>query len=451
MKYLIITAISIVTTVTFAKVDLVTLPNRESTQLTIYNSADITLVRDSRNLTIKKGKNELQFSWVNTLIDPTSIDLLPKANGQDIDVFDLTYPANTRNLGYWTINSQVQGKNPFEISYLTSGLSWNAFYLATLSPDEQSMNLDAYVKVANNSGEDYDNAQVRLIVGKVNTIDSIVALANRQFAYLSPVQHRPYAPMGGMPEEETQMVAKSRNFKMALAAADSAPAMRKKEIKKVSLSEYFLYTIEGTESIPNTWAKRLPSFDVQNVPVDNLYKYDERKFGRAVRRFLYFKNDEEHKLGETPIPGGEIQVFGSTKDQQLTYAGRSNFKYIPIKQEVELALGYVKDVTVKTTKMKETNHDFIFDPKRSGRIVGWDLTENWEVEIKNMRDIPIKLEITRDLSTQHWSIINKGQFGKYIKNDMDTIKYKIDIPPNSEMKFEYILTKYNGRRAIVKK
>jgi len=434
--------------VSYAKVDLVTLPNRESTQLTIYNSANLTLVRDNRNLTVKKGRNALQFSWANTLIDPTSIDLLPKANGDSIDVFDLTYPANTRNLGYWTINSLVNGKNPFEISYLTSGLTWSAFYLATMSTDETSMNLDAYVKVTNNSGEDYDNAQVRLIVGKVNTIDSIVALANRQYPYLSPIIH----PMvqNEMRPGKARAMDGIKGARMAFAVADSSMA-RKKEIKKEGLSEYFLYTIEGTESIPNTWAKRLPSFDVQNVKVDNLYKYNESKYGRQVRRFLYFKNDEEHKLGETPIPGGEIQVFGTSKNNQLTYAGRSNFKYIPVEQEVELALGSVEDVTVKVTKMKEYTHDYIFDPQHSGKIAGWDLTENWKVEIKNMRNIPVKLEITRDLYTQDWDIVNKGKFGKQIKDDLDTIKYKIDLTANSEVKFEYILTKYNGRRATIKK
>jgi len=434
--------------VSYAKVDLVTLPNRESTQLTIYNSANLTLVRDNRNLTIKNGKNELQFSWANTLIDPTSIDLLPKANGASIDVFDLTYPANTRNLGYWTINSQIRGKNPFEISYLTSGLTWNAFYLATMSADETSMNLDAYVKVTNNSGEDYDNAQVRLIVGKVNTIDSIVALANRQYPYQSPITH-PLSKRIDRVQEQDKMMVLGGVSRTVFAAAENM--VRKKEIIKEGLSEYFLYTIEGTESIPNTWAKRLPSFDVQSVKVDNLYKYNESRYGMQVRRFLYFKNDEEHKLGETPIPGGEIQVFGTSKDKQLTYAGRSDFQYIPIEQEVELSLGSIEDVTVKATKMKESTHDYIFDVQNNGQIVGWDLTENWKVEIKNMRDIPIKLEITRDLYTQYWDIVNQGQFGKYIKDDLDTIKYKIDIPANSEMKFEYILTKYNGRRATVKK
>ena len=151
-----------------AKVDLVTLPNRESVQLTIYNSADLTLAREKRGLTLLEGMNELQFSWANTLIDPTSLEMLPQKNAGSIDIFDLTFPPRVRNLGLWSIKSGMSGKVPVEISYLTSGLSWRAFYLGTLSTDEKEMRLKGYVRVTNNSGEDYENAQVRLIVGKVH-------------------------------------------------------------------------------------------------------------------------------------------------------------------------------------------------------------------------------------------------------------------------------------------
>jgi hypothetical protein len=44
-----------------ADVDLVTLPRREGTQLTIHNSEDITMVREHRLLTVKKGINRIQF------------------------------------------------------------------------------------------------------------------------------------------------------------------------------------------------------------------------------------------------------------------------------------------------------------------------------------------------------------------------------------------------------
>ena len=176
---LVLTITVTMTATAVAKVDLVTLPSRDTVQLTIYNSADMTLVRESRALTLKEGKNKLQFSWANTLIDPTSLEMLPKAAADKIDIADLTYPPRVRNLGLWNIESGVSGKVPVEITYLTSGLSWRAFYMGTLTENEETMRLQGYVRVANNSGEDYENAQTRLIVGVVHILDQIAELARR--------------------------------------------------------------------------------------------------------------------------------------------------------------------------------------------------------------------------------------------------------------------------------
>ncbi len=172
--------------ISYAKVDLVTLPERQTVQLTIYNSADMTLARESRSLTLKKGQNELQFSWENTLIDPTSLEILPKAHAGDIDIANLDFPPRVKNLGLWNIKSEYSGKVPIEITYLTSGLSWRAFYMGTLTENEDKMHLQGYVRVTNNSGEDYENAQTRLIVGKVHILDRIADLARRQYPYDRP-------------------------------------------------------------------------------------------------------------------------------------------------------------------------------------------------------------------------------------------------------------------------
>ena len=82
----------VIPSITLAKVDLVTLPVRDKVQITIYNSADLTLARDIRSLTMKKGQNRLQFSWAGTLIDPTSLELLPLADARNVQVQDLQYP-----------------------------------------------------------------------------------------------------------------------------------------------------------------------------------------------------------------------------------------------------------------------------------------------------------------------------------------------------------------------
>ena len=49
-------------------VDLVTLPKRNTVELTIYNSEDITLAKETRDITVKKGNNQIQFSWTIAIV-----------------------------------------------------------------------------------------------------------------------------------------------------------------------------------------------------------------------------------------------------------------------------------------------------------------------------------------------------------------------------------------------
>ena len=419
-----------------AKVDLVTLPTRDTVQLTIYNSADMTLVRESRALTLKEGKNSLQFSWENTLIDPTSLEMLPKANADKIDIADLTYPPRVRNLGLWDIQSGVSGKVPVEITYLTSGLSWRAFYMGTLTENEETMRLQGYVRVTNNSGEDYENAQTRLIVGKVHILDEIADLARRQYPYGRPGA---VPPVSTMPTAVPSLERRDKRFRMMEALAE-APAP--KEIVKEGLSEYFLYTIEGTETIPNGWSKRLLSFDADAVPVVNLYKYEEERYGPNVVRFLSFKNDKEHELGETPIPGGLLKVYRSVGGQgHLSYTGQSEFKYIPVNEEVELNLGPVANVVVEPKVMDFRTDNYRFDS--DDNIIGWDEIRTFEIEARNTRDIPVKVEIKRNFPSPYWQVKTSAD---YEKVDSDTIKFTLDLKPRSQQKFEYVVTSYYGTR-----
>ena len=40
-----------------ARINVVTLPDRDTVQLTIYNSVDLTLVKETRHLTFRPGMN----------------------------------------------------------------------------------------------------------------------------------------------------------------------------------------------------------------------------------------------------------------------------------------------------------------------------------------------------------------------------------------------------------
>jgi len=126
-----------------AAVDLVILPTREGTQLTIYNSEDITVVREHRLLTVKEGINRIQFSWVNTLIDLTSIESRILDHQNKVDLVDTTFPAGRNDALQSSVTRKMVGKIPVEIRYFTSGITWSTDYVGIANEDETKLAVSA--------------------------------------------------------------------------------------------------------------------------------------------------------------------------------------------------------------------------------------------------------------------------------------------------------------------
>ena len=427
-------------------IELVVLPRRDKVQLTIYNSADLTLVRERRNLTLKRGWNWLQFMWANTLIDPTSLSLEPLAQAGKIDIQQLVFPARLRELGRWLIRSEVSGQVPFEITYFTSGLNWRAFYMGTLAEDEKTMRLQGYVRVGNNSGEDYENAQTRLIVGKVHILDQIAELGKRQYPYGRPIIGVYHGfGMGGYAGGDIRDADFSTTLHYAWAngiAKGMTNELKPKEIKKEGLSEYFLYSIEGTETIADKWGKRLLSFEAEDIKVKSLYKYDEERWGPQTIRFVSFTNDQEHNLGQTPIPNGNVKIYNWADSKgYLSYVGGTDVKYIPVDEEVELNLGPARLVQVEPILMDFKTDNYKYD--RKGNIAGWDEERAWEIKITNTRELPIEIEITRGFGTAYWTLQAKTA---YEKHDATHARFKLNLEPRNKRTFGYTVTTYHGVR-----
>lgn len=443
-KFLIYSLLLCCATVVQAKIDLVTLPTRDKVQLTVYNPADLTLVREQRTLTLAEGINRLEFSWAGTLIDPTSVRLEAPKHADKVTLKEITYPPNVEGSAIWTIESKIAGEVPVEITFFTSGIHWQSFYMLTLTQNEQAMQLQNYVKVQNNSGEDYGNAQTRVVVGQVALLDEIATLAKRQPPFGSPLPVVPEFPL--QYRKAARPMAKSEMLEEAMDSVAAAAPMAPKEIIKEGLSEYFLYTIEGTESIPTGWSKRLISLDVQDIPIRSLYRYDENLYGENTQRFLYFKNDPEHHLGDTPLPNGQVMVYRQLPEaQRLTYVGATTTQYIPVGQEVELNLGAAQDVKVEPILMDYKTRNYAFDYK--GNITGYDQVETRVLKLENHRPLPVDIEIMQHINHSHWSIENPTDLGAiYQKVDVDTVKYIVTLPAYNQREIRYTLTMMEGTR-----
>ncbi len=388
-------------------VDLVTLPGRDSVQLTIYNAEDITLVRETRQVTLKRGPNQLQFSWANTLIDPTSLELRPLDHGDEIEIVDSVIPRQKPQHLIWNIESAFEGQVAMEVSYFTSGLTWKMDYVAIADPDETALDFTGYVRVFNNSGEEYDHAEIRLIVGTINLTEKIAELARR---YGIP---RPQRSAG----RETR--ATKLAYQMAVTDAEEAQeddkdgdegadthylGARRKQIVKEGLSEYFLFSIEGTETIANGWSKRMEAVQASGVPFDIVYRMRAHQYGPRPVRFFIWANDEEHELGVSPMPNGMVSVFRRNGQDGLAFLGRQLVRYTPITDEIEINLGPDDLVVYKTQRMSTQRSSFNFTkgpqvrPARRHHqefVDGWDERTKWVDTIRNYRTKPIIFELHR--------------------------------------------------------
>ncbi|MBI4574670.1 MAG: DUF4139 domain-containing protein [Planctomycetes bacterium] len=423
----------------WAKVDLTTLPPRGRIQLTIYNSADITLVREVRSLTLQEGMNRLEFGWARTAVDPTSLNLVSPEHPGAVELVDVAFPPRTTQTSVWTIRSTVAGEVPVEISYFTSGLSWEATYEATLAPDQTSMDLASYLRVTNRSGEDYPDAEVRVVVGRIHTVDEIAELAARPHPYGTP-----------LPTPEPPGSTAGVEFGRALDRAERAyrrasESGEAKAIVKEGLSEYFLYTIEGTETIPDGWSKRLPSLHAEDIPVVNLYRHERERFGEGVHRFLLFANDKEHHLGETPLPDGQVMVYRRADDEaHLGFVGRAPTRYIPVDQKVELDLGVDQAVLVTATLMdlKTENHSF----DGHGDLNGYDDVQQVVLRLRNLQELAARVEVTLNLPHAYWDLSSEAEGAGYERWDVDTVRFTVELAPGLERKLPFVLRLYEGVR-----
>ena len=125
-----------------------------------------------------------------------------------------------------------------------------------------------------------------------------------------------------------------------------------KEVAKEGLSEYFIYTIEGTETIRNGWSKRMRSLEAAKVPFKIQYRYRPAEYGDQLVRMYLLTNDKDSKLGTTPLPDGVVRVFRQNGRDGLSFLVAQPVKYIPIGDKIELNLGPDPEVIFELIKLR---------------------------------------------------------------------------------------------------
>ena len=288
------------------------------------------------------------------------------------------------------------------LSYLSRGFDWAADYSATLSADGRSMDLGAWVTLANSNGTGFPSASTQVVAGRVNREDAAVEPIDLG----EPILARCW-PRGSTSDSPPRMLrlAKGAANRSMLPMAMMAPASALQEVtvtmRKVEqeqLGDLKLYRIPERTTVASRQSKQVRLLDRAAIPVTIFYRADlspdaaEAPF--AAERSLRTVNDKANHLG-LPLPSGSVAVF-ALHDGRRLLLHESSLRDLAVNEKVEIGLGPSADVQVALLHEKisiDSAHAKLL-PLLPGVTLRRAARERVErVQISNARPESIRMEL----------------------------------------------------------
>ena len=377
-------------------------------------------------------------------------------------MLDTTFPHAKPQMLYWNVQSELDGEATIEITYFTSGIHWSADYTGIADAAETQIDIEGFVRVDNQSGEEYEDAQVRLVVGRVNLVEKIAQLAQA----LGKDKGRPPVKRAMMVKALERLVdrdkedgKKSGDAGFAYDVVDLVMPMAPKEVAKEGLGEYFIYTIEGTETIPNGWSKRLRSLQAAKVHVKIQYRYRPAEYGDQLVRMYLLTNDKDSKLGTTPLPDGTFRLFRHNGRDGLSFLAGQSIKYIPIGDKIELNLGVDPEVIFELVKLRSWRDALWMQVQGANllervdqpgvkigvnsSVAGWDDHALFAQRLRNYTKKAIDVEIRRTFPGD--VVFRSGLPAK--NHDYQTVEYTAAVAAGAKAELPYEVLTHQGRNA----
>ncbi len=234
-------------------------------------------------------------------------------------------PASLRDRPTLTIdlNSDRAGEQQINLAYLSTGFSWRADYVATLTDDEQSLNLAGWVTLNNQSGSTYENATLQLVAGDVARVEE---------------------------DDDDEPLAGSAPILYAAAMPS--------DMAEESLFEYHLYTLARPTTLKHKQQKQIALLSAAHVPTEKEYRLENDPYRyhslhnctlpevgdtRKVAVYLTYQNREADGLG-LPLPKGIVRVYKNDRNGQPQFIGEDRINHTAKNDCILLKLGSAFDI-----------------------------------------------------------------------------------------------------------
>jgi hypothetical protein len=353
--------------------------------------------------------------YVGTLLSGNQDVILQAPNGQVTmvkleQIKEFTFPALpegliTKPTLVWQVESVQGDVQDVEVTYLTSGVNWQANYIVVLADDDRSIDLDGWVTLDNRSGASYNDAKLKLIAGDIHRVSEV----------------------GYAADEDIRM--------------EAAPAAAK-EVEEREFFEYHLYEVQRPVTVKDRQTKQIEFVTGTGVPAEKFFVYDgsqmpfwgyyqpvdDPSYGTASNKkvmvMLEFENAEEGGLG-VPLPKGTLRVFKKDIDGSTLLVGEDAIDHTPKDEQLRLYIGDVFDIVGERV---QTDFKVDYDDD-------W-MEETYEITLRNHKGEDAEIRVVEHLFRwSNWEIQDESH--EYDKKDSRTIEFRVPVEADGETVVTY--------------
>ena len=306
------------------------------------------------------------------------------------------------------LNNRQSGMQTVELTYLSGGLSWQADYVAELSANDASLDLNGLVTLTNRSGTAYRNARLQLVAGAVNRV-----------------------------RQEMRTMADAASPVAKLAAAP-APAMTQE-----SLFEYHLYTLARPTTLADNQTKQVALLNAVQVPVrkelvldgsDSYYRSSVGDIGQKLKTGVYVElaNRESSHLG-MPLPRGVVRVYKRDSAGNAQFVGEDRIDHTPKNENVRLRLGDAFDVTADK---KQTD----FRRREPTHRASYVFESAYEIVVRNAKSEAVNVTV-REPVPGDWTMLDES--APHARVAAGTAEWHVDVPAGGATTLRYrVIVRY---------
>jgi hypothetical protein len=253
------------------------------------------------------------------------------------------------------------------LSYLSRGFDWAADYTTTLSADGKSLDLGAWVTLANSNGMGFPSAHTQVVAGKVNREDGEIDpidIGRPILAQCWPQGSTSDLPMmlimGGLSRDEAKSAMAAPMAMKREAFLQEVVVTGARKVEQEQLGDLKLYRLPERTTLASRQSKQVRLLDRSGIPVNTVYgaevgeadEADEADDSASIpaSRLLRTRNTAANHLG-LPLPSGSVAVFGAVGSQNLL-EHESGLRDIAVEEEVEIDMGVSADVQVSVVNEK---------------------------------------------------------------------------------------------------